>query len=231
MNRPSSPTSVVIRRRRPLAGPPPAGPASERRGFLRRSIGLLAGALTLGATARRAQAAPQDAYPYVGEIMLWAGAFTPAGWLPCNGQIVPIHQYETLFNLIGTRYGGDGQDTFGIPDLRGSVPIHAGQGPGLTPRIAGEKAGVEDVTLSAGQLPGHAHAAPARSAAGTSPDPGGLLPARNAAGSLPWQAASDAMLAPGAIGAAGGGQPHPNLPPFLTVTFVIAYTGTWPSPS
>jgi microcystin-dependent protein len=205
---------------------------SGRRGFLSRAIALVAGAATLGLTSRRAAAAPQSAAPYIGEIMLFGGfSHVPAGWLPCNGQLLPIAQYENLFFLLGTAYGGDGQNTFALPDFRGSMPIHQGTGSGLTSRAVGDRAGAEAVTLDVSHLPVHAHVPVGASTPGTSPDPGGLLPARNAAGALHYGTSSDAAFSPQAVAPQGGGQAHPNLPPFLTVSYYIAYEGTWPSPS
>jgi microcystin-dependent protein len=168
--------------------------------------------------------------PFVGQVMLVAGYYAPTGWLRCDGQVLPIIQYETLFQLIGTTYGGDGQDTFAVPDLRGSVPLHAGQGQGLTSRVLGESGGSETVTLHEGLLPAHSHPAFASNAAGTSAAPTGLLPARDASGSLHSAGGPNAALAPDAVQPVGGGQAHPNLQPTLAVTFCIAYEGIWPSP-
>jgi microcystin-dependent protein len=171
-----------------------------------------------------------SAYPFIGQVMLVAGNYAPNGWLRCDGQLLPISQYETLFALIGTTYGGDGQNTFAVPDLRGSVPLHAGQGPGLTSRGLGEVGGSETVTLHEGLLPAHSHPALASNAAGTSAVPTGLLPARDASGSLHSGAGPSAALAAGAVQPQGGGQAHPNLQPTLAVTFCIAFEGIWPSP-
>ena len=225
----------VLPRRRMRVGPAPAvssaNPGDDRRGFLRRAAGLVAGAATLGLAARRAHAAPQSSFPYVGEIMIFTGTYAPVGWLECNGQILPIAQYETLFFLIGTTYGGDGENTFALPDLRGCVPLHRGQGPGLTSRSLGESGGREAVALGPDQLPVHAHGATAQSTPGTAATPTGLRPARNLAGALHYATSSNASLAAGAVGEAGNGQPHPNVQPMLTVRFCIATDGIWPSPS
>src|SRR5881397_854326 len=120
------------------------------------------------------------AQPYVGEIRIFAGNFAPAGWMFCEGQLLPISENETLYQLIGTTYGGDGQDTFALPDLRGRAPIHMGQGPGIFNNyILSETGGAEQVILNLDQLPTHTHAAGASSANGTSDDPAGGVPARN----------------------------------------------------
>src|SRR3979490_2969928 len=115
------------------------------------------------------------AQPYVGEIRMFAGNFAPAGWMVCEGQLLPISENETLFTLIGTTYGGDGQSTFALPDLRGRVPVHQGQGPGLGNFIIGKTDGVEQVTLTAQQVPAHTHAFAASSAPGDSSTPQGTV--------------------------------------------------------
>lgn len=170
--------------------------------------------------------------PFVGEIRFFAGNFAPAGWALCDGSLLSIAENETLFQLIGTTYGGDGETTFALPDLRGRIPLHAGSGPGLTPRQLGESDGTETVTLTAAQMPPHAHpwhatSAPADPAAGPV---GGLL----AHSSSPVYAAGvgpDVSLAPQVVGAAGGSQPHENLAPYLCVSFIIALYGIFPSPT
>ena len=203
--------------------------APGRRTFLRRTLAVLAGGAALAARPRVARASTT---PYVGEIMPFAGNFAPQGWLPCNGQMLPIVNYETLFNLIGTTYGGDGQLTFALPDLRGRAPMHAGQGPGLTTRVVGEQGGEEAVGLLAQQAPVHSHSALASSANGSSPVPGTRFPARNAAGALHYATTSPGVpMAADAIGMSGGGLAHPNMQPFLAITYCIATDGVWPSPS
>jgi microcystin-dependent protein len=219
-------------RRMRLAPPPSAPPVTAeaepgRRSFFGRALGLVAGALLVGASTRRAEAGLED-LPFVGEIRLFAGSFAPAGWALCDGQLLPISQFETLFSLIGTTYGGDGQNTFALPDLRGSLAMHAGTGPGLTPRTVGEKAGEERVTLTTGAMPAHAHLAFADAGNGTSPAPDGLRPARNAAGGLPYGLGSNSQLAPEAIAPQGGSQPHDNMQPFLALNFCIALQGAYP---
>ena len=164
------------------------------------------------------------AQPYVGEIRMFAGNFAPAGWMFCEGQLLPISEYETLFNLIGTTYGGDGQSTFALPDLRGRVPIHQGNGFTLA-----ENGGVETVTLTVSQIPSHNHAALANtSGSGTSPL--NSLWAGNPdfaqwidAGSINGQ------MNAGTIGSTGGSQPHNNFIPYLCVDFIISLFGIFPS--
>jgi len=203
--------------------------APGRRTFLRRAFAVLGVGVAVVARPRVARASTT---PYVGEIMPFAGNFAPQGWLPCNGQLLPIANYDTLFNLIGTTYGGDGQFTFALPDLRGRAPMHAGQGLGLTTRVVGQQGGEEAVSLLVHQAPVHSHSALAASANGSSPVPGTRLPARNSAGALHYAATSPGVpMAPDAIGAGGGNQPHPNMQPFLAITYCIAVDGVWPSPS
>jgi len=169
--------------------------------------------------------------PYVGEVRLFAGNFAPNGWALCQGQLVSIAENETLFQLIGTTYGGDGQNTFALPDLRGRVPLHQGTGPGLSTRVIGQLGGAERVTLTAAQLPPHTHAltassAPAQSAAGPS---GNVLAATavNIYGSGP----PSVPMAAVATSAAGGAQPHDNMAPFLVMNYIISLFGVFPSQS
>jgi microcystin-dependent protein len=171
------------------------------------------------------------AQPYVGEIRMFAGNFAPLGWLFCDGSLQPISEYDTLFALIGTTYGGDGQSTFALPDLRGRVPIHQGQAPGTSSYGMGESGGVESVTLTAQQIPSHSHTLIASNDAGTSSAPGGNVPAR-AVGNIYFGAAiSRQNLAGTAISATGGSQPHENMQPFLCVNFIISLFGIFPSPN
>lgn len=168
--------------------------------------------------------------PFVGEIRMFGGNFAPVGWAFCSGQLVPISENDTLFNLIGTTYGGDGQQTFALPDLQGRIPIHQGQGPGISQNyIIGEKAGVESVTLTSQQIPVHNHAllastGPANDASGANSvlaTPPSIAPY--------FAAAPDSNLGAQSIGAAGGSQPHDNMMPFLTVSFIISLFGIFPS--
>ncbi len=167
--------------------------------------------------------------PFVGEIRMFGGSFAPAGWAFCSGQLMPISENETLFNLIGTTYGGDGQETFALPDLQGRIPIHAGQGPGISQTYQlGEKAGVESVTLTTQQIPNHNHAliASADSASGAAGANSVLAAPPSVA---PYFAAPpDSSLAAPSIASTGGSQPHDNMAPFLVVSFIISLFGIFP---
>lgn len=158
--------------------------------------------------------------PYIGEIRIFAGNFAPAGWAFCDGSLVPISENDTLFNLIGTTYGGDGQQTFALPDLRGRVPVHRGNG-----AVIGQIGGVEVVTLTQAQLPQHAH--PAIYAQGGTPtaNPTSGLPA---SGALNLFSAA-ATPAGAATTSTGGSQPHENMAPFLAISFIISLFGIFPS--
>jgi microcystin-dependent protein len=165
--------------------------------------------------------------PFVGEIRMFAGNFAPAGWAFCDGQLHPIAENETLFQLIGTTYGGDGQSTFAVPDLRGRAPVHQGQGNGLSAYTLGQNGGTEQVVLTAQQIPSHTHPLVASSAAGNASSPQDAVLADGPA--LAYiELNPNASLAPGSVGAAGGSQPHENRPPFLVVDFIIALYGLFP---
>jgi microcystin-dependent protein len=169
------------------------------------------------------------AQPYVGEIRIFAGNFNPNGWMFCDGQLLPISENETLFQLIGTTYGGDGESTFALPNLQSRVPIHMGSGPdGVTYQLA-EQAGVESVTLTTQQIPIHNHAALASMDAGTSPNPkDGVLAVNNVVDIFSGDGTSSAMAA-SAISPVGGSQPHDNLQPYLCVNFIISLFGIFPT--
>jgi microcystin-dependent protein len=165
--------------------------------------------------------------PYVGEIRMFAGNFAPAGWMFCNGQLLPISEYETLFNLIGTTYGGDGQSTFALPNLQGCLAVH--QGNGFTLAQAG---GAETVTLTDAQMPAHAHSFLCSTSPGAQKNPPGNVLAAAVGGSVYLQAAPTAALASGSIQQyPGGGQPHDNMQPYQCVSFVISMFGIFPSPT
>jgi microcystin-dependent protein len=166
------------------------------------------------------------AQPYVGEIRMFAGNFAPAGWMFCEGQIMPITENETLFQLIGTTYGGDGQSTFGLPDLRGRVPIHMGAGYTLA-----ENGGVETVTLTTAQIPSHSHALLSSGIVGNDPNPGNNLSAESSAISLYQSSNPVAAMAPQSVSNIGGSQPHNNFQPYLCVDFIISLFGIFPSPT
>jgi microcystin-dependent protein len=201
----------------------------DRRSFIARVAAAIAGTVLLG-RARRSEAATQGIEPYLGEIMLFSGNFAPKGWALCNGQLLAINQNQALFSLLGTTYGGNGQTTFALPDLRDRVPIHQGQGPGLTNRTWGERAGEVSHTLAVLELPAHGHGIRASTAYGTVVNPTGMYPSRNPAAIPEYAATADAPMAASAIGSVGGSQPHENTQPYLGLTYVIALQGSFPSP-
>ena len=170
--------------------------------------------------------------PFVGEIRIFGGNFAPAGWAMCQGQSMPISENETLFNLIGTTYGGDGQETFNLPDLQGRCPVHAGQGPGISQsyQIA-EQVGVESVTLSTNQIPIHTHPMIASQAIGNVTQPTGNIMAQNNTISNYIEDVTDANFNANAVGPTGGNQPHENMMPFLVLTFIISLFGVFPTQS
>jgi len=170
--------------------------------------------------------------PYIGEIRMFGGNFAPAGWAFCNGALQPIDQNESLFQLIGTTYGGDGQTTFALPDLQGRVPIHQGQGPGLSNYLIGEKAGVESVTVTTAQIPAHSHPALCLSGGGSSSNPAGGLWAGSDVNQYAAAAPNATMgNPPMPTTAVGGSQPHDNMIPFLCVSYIISLFGIFPSPN
>lgn len=162
---------------------------------------------------------------------MFAGNFAPAGWMFCNGQLLPISENEILFQAIGTTYGGDGQETFALPDLQSRVPLHMGTGTSGTTYTIGETGGVEEVTLSTNQIPSHTHVFLATGNQASSTAPANLLPGITQASTItPY--GSDApivALSPSSISPAGGGQPHTNLQPFLAISFIISLFGLFPS--
>lgn len=164
------------------------------------------------------------AQPYVGEIRIFAGNFAPAGWMFCEGQLLPISEYETLFNLIGTTYGGDGQSTFGLPDLRGRIPVHQGSGFTLA-----ETGGAEEITLTVNQIPAHNHAFLGANAIGNDPNPANNLLAESSVVSMYQSVAPGAAMAALSITSVGGSQPHTNFQPYLCVNFIISLFGIFPS--
>jgi Microcystin-dependent protein len=164
------------------------------------------------------------AQPYVGEIRMFGGNFAPAGWMFCEGQLLPISEYETLFNLIGTTYGGDGQSTFALPDLRGRLPIHFGNGFTL-----GETGGVEEVTLTASQIPAHSHPALVSSDAGNSSSTGVVLASGQEKLVFSNDATALVTASSASIGSVGGSQPHNNFMPYLCVDYIISLFGIFPS--
>jgi microcystin-dependent protein len=168
------------------------------------------------------------AQPYVGEIRMFAGNFAPAGWMFCEGQLLPISENETLFNLIGTTYGGDGQSTFALPELRGRIPIHQGNG-----FILAETGGAEEITLTVNQIPAHSHPFLASNDSATGPGPGGNVPATTNVAKKIYAASGSptSPMAPQSVGNTGGSQPHTNFQPYLCVDFIISLFGIFPSPT
>jgi microcystin-dependent protein len=167
---------------------------------------------------------------FVGEIRIFAGNFPPLGWAFCNGQLLSISQNTALFSLLGTQYGGDGRSNFGLPNLQGSVPIDQGQGPGLTTRSMGETGGQATVTLQATQMPAHQHVLNgALSPGGGTPSPTVALSAVSGGAAIYRIPNNVTPMAAQSIGAAGASQPHNNMQPFLTLNFIIAMQGIFPS--
>ena len=164
--------------------------------------------------------------PYIGEIRMFGFGHTPIGWQACDGSLLPISQYDALFALIGTTYGGDGQSTFALPDLRGRIPIHQGNG-----FILAETGGAEEITLTVNQIPAHSHALLASTAPGTEATPGQHLLAAPPGTGLYVEDPASAALYTMAVTATGGSQPHTNFQPYLCVSFIISLFGIFPSPT
>jgi microcystin-dependent protein len=177
--------------------------------------------------------------PFVAEIRIFTANFAPRGWASCDGQLMPISQNTALFSLLGTMYGGDGRSTFALPNLQGSAPMQAGQGPGLTLRDQGEVGGEQTVTLLTTEIPSHSHAFSATVTPGTTATCTSNQPALAAAGggkqgggnSLLYYSSgnTNATMNPFALSTAGGGQPHNNMPPYLGLKFIIALQGVFPA--
>jgi len=175
--------------------------------------------------------------PYLGQISIFGGTFAPYGWAFCNGQLMDIATNTALYALLGTIYGGDGVSTFALPDLQCRIPIHMGQGLGLSAYVIGQKSGTENVTLTTAQMPQHNHTFYATSTSATRASPNNMLAAVPVGGQLPsfytiptsGVAPNAKQLASTAIGLAGGSQPHPNMMPTLCLSFIIALQGIYPS--
>jgi microcystin-dependent protein len=166
------------------------------------------------------------AQPYVGEIRMFGGNFAPAGWMFCEGQLLPISENETLFQLIGTTYGGDGESTFALPDLRGRIPIHQGNGFTLA-----ETGGAEEITLAVTQVPAHSHPLVVSGARGSQVSPAGNLPAQSY-NVVPYiNGSPTGNFNAASIASVGGSQPHTNFQPYLCVDFIISLFGIFPSPT
>lgn len=166
---------------------------------------------------------------YVGEIRMFGGNFPPAGWAFCDGQLLPISENETLFNLIGTTYGGDGEETFALPNLQGRVPIHQGTSAGNT-YVLGEMAGVETVTLTTQQIPQHTHQALCRAVDSNSGTPQNSIWAKNQTNQTIYSTVAPATnMNAAALSQSGGSQPHENMMPFLVISFIISLFGVFPT--
>lgn len=211
----------------------------SRRGFLKGITKLVGGTTLLAAstsliTSKVIKAASYrksylaEATPYLGSICMVGFNFAPIGWALCNGQLLPISQYDALFALIGTTYGGDGQNTFALPNLQGRFPIHRGLGPGLPQYTLGESGGQESVTLTLNQIPVHNHTLAVNTNGGSSDNPTGNYMASNSEGIKYFSSSAGSSANAGSIGITGGSQPHNNMPPYLCVNFIIAIEGIYP---
>lgn len=170
--------------------------------------------------------------PFVGQVIAVGFNFAPVGWVLCNGQLLPIAEYEVLYTLIGTTYGGNGQTTFAVPDLRGRSPLGQGTGPGLPPAVIGQAGGSENVTLTTAQVAAHSHTLLASSSSGTTSTPSSstvLAAQSNPAVTMYGTVAGNVTLSPPSVGMTGGSQPHENRQPFNTVNYIIATEGIFPS--
>lgn len=167
--------------------------------------------------------------PFVGEIRMFAGNFAPRGWAFCDGQLLAVSQNDALFSLLGTIYGGDGRTTFGLPDLRGRIPIHSGHGPGLSERRLGAKGGAEKVTLTVNQMPSHGHPLQASTSPGIVSSPQGRVTGETSGFDLYAEAMQDTNMSSDSVTHTGGSRSHTNLMPYLCVHFIMALVGIYPS--
>lgn len=169
--------------------------------------------------------------PFIAEIRIFAGNFAPRSWAFCNGQLLPISQNTALFSLIGTTYGGDGRTTTGLPNLQGRAPMHPGRGPGLTPRSLGQKGGTETETLTEAQIPSHNHSLQSSTSPGTTNSPAASSLLSRSAGGAAYDSNDNLSnsLNEDTLINTGGGNSHNNMQPFLTVNFIIALQGLYPS--
>lgn len=172
--------------------------------------------------------------PFIAEIRIFAGNFAPRGWAFCDGQLLPIANNTSLFSLIGTTYGGDGRTTTALPNLQGRAPMHPGRGPGLTDRRLGQKVGVKTVTLTEAQIPSHSHTARAATSGADAIPPSNTTSLARSGGGSAYQSNTTASLvdlASETVATTGGGQSHTNIQPYLTLNFIIALQGLYPSRS
>ena len=163
--------------------------------------------------------------PFIGQIALFPYNFAPRGWAFCNGQLLSIAQNTALFSLLGTTFGGNGQTTFALPDLRGRAAMSSGQAPGLAPYVLGEQGGTETVTLSTAQVPAHTHTVMASQNDATASSPTNTVPAGGGA----YGTALNTSMNPNMVQPVGGSQPHENRPPYLVLNYCIALEGIYPS--
>ncbi len=168
------------------------------------------------------------AQPYIGEIRMFAGNFAPAGWAFCNGQLLAISENDTLFTLIGTTYGGDGQSTFALPDMQSRIPVHHGSGNTGLSLILAETGGAENITLTVQQIPAHTHPMIASSGTGSSGFPQNNFLAKSTSGT-PYNSNPNQAMNPVSITPTGGSQPHENMQPYLCISFIISLFGIFPS--
>lgn len=201
---------------------------TTRRSWLRRLQGWLrpVAPATPAYVPRRSVYGTNADNPYVGEIAIFCGNFAPAGWAFCDGSLLPISEYDTLYQLIGATYGGDGQNTFAVPDLRGRAPMHSGIG-----HVIGELGGAEQVTLTVQQLPSHNHTVPASTSPGTTASPTNAAPADAGNGSAQYTPDTGSLVKQPAqnLPVFGGSQPHDNMQPYAVVNYIISLYGVFPS--
>jgi len=200
-----------------------------RRDFLARTAAALGAGLLAFSGRDEAKAATSGLDPFIGELMLFAGNFAPTGWALCQGQLLSIAQNTALFALIGTTYGGNGQTTFQLPDLRGRVPIGTGQGPGLSSYFLGQLGGTESRTLLQAEMPPHSHAIASTDNNGSLVNPSGAFLARDPSGSPAYGATATTTMHPTMVASSGSGLPHSIMQPYLTLNWCIALQGVFPS--
>jgi len=204
--------------------------ALPRRRFFGRFLATAAG-LSFAWRPREARADTQGIEPFLGQIMPIAFNWAPRGWARCDGTLLSISQNQALFAVLGTQYGGNGTTTFALPDLRGRLALHAGQGPGLTNRVIGTTGGLDTHVLTTAEIPAHTHTLRAASATATLTTPSAAgVPARSPSNAPRWGNGVEVPLHASAIANSTGGNPHPNTMPYATINYVIAVTGSFPQP-